>query len=365
MFDVIVIGGNLAGATAAINAASKGVKVALVERNTEPFNPAHCGELVQDNVAESLNLDKIGCIKNLIDKMIVNIPPKEYILKFKKHKMIVFDRNHVEKELLKQAEKEGVELKIGISMIDFKPPYEITLDSNKIIKGKIIIDASGIACQVGRRIGIDTKLKPEEIGICIQSRVQADFDANTMKIWYHKPYAPFAYAWLFPFNKKVANIGIGVPGGQKLDLNKNLIEYVRDMTNGKYEIKSTFRSCVPLAPPLIKLTKENIMIAGDAARLVYSESGGGIENALFSGRLTGIIAAKYINGEISSLDTYQYAMRLKILRIRNGYNRRTKASKTNEKFLKTYQGIYSLLNFINKLFPFTSYNNWLASLEKI
>ena len=40
MFDVIVIGGNLAGASAAINAAEKGANVALVERHKEPFSPA-------------------------------------------------------------------------------------------------------------------------------------------------------------------------------------------------------------------------------------------------------------------------------------------------------------------------------------
>ena len=37
VFDVIVIGGNLAGSSAAISASNEGVNVALVERNKEPF----------------------------------------------------------------------------------------------------------------------------------------------------------------------------------------------------------------------------------------------------------------------------------------------------------------------------------------
>ncbi len=366
MFDVVVIGGNLAGATVAINAASKGVNVAVVERNREPFNPAHCGELIPKYTAELLNLDKIGCYKNEINKWVVTIPPREYVFELKKNnKMILFDRNHIEKELLKEAENNGVKLILGISMKDFKSPNDVFLDNNTKIQGKIIIDASGIACQIGRRIGIDTKIRPEDIEVCIQSRVKSNFDSNTMKMWYHKPFAPFAYAWIFPFNEKLANIGIGVPGGKKLDLVKMLKNYIEDMTKSRYKITNTFRSCLPVAPPLSKLVKDNVMIVGDAARLVYPESGGGIENALFSGRAAGTIAAKYVQGEISSLDAYQRAMRIKILRIRIDYNRRIRASKTDEKFVKTYQGIYSLLRFANKLFPSNPFRNWLTRLEKI
>ena len=365
MFDVVVIGGNLAGATAAINAASKGVSVALVERNKEPFNPAHCGELVLDITAELLNLDKIGCLKNEINNMIFIISSREYIFKFKKHRMIIFDRNCVERELLKEAEKKGVELMLGISLRDFKPHHEIYLDNDKMIKGRIIIDASGIACQVGRRTGLITKLRPEDIGVCIQSRVQSNFNANTTKMWFHKPYAPFGYAWLFPLNEKMANIGIIVPGGQKLDLAKLLKNYIKDMTGGNYEIISTFNACVPLAPPMSRLIKDNVMITGDAARLSNPTTGSGIRNALFSGRLAGMTAAKYIHGESSSLEIYQHAMRIKILRIRNGYNRKVRASESDEKYIRTYRRIFSILCFINKIFPNFSNIPWMGSLEKL
>jgi flavin-dependent dehydrogenase len=107
------------------------------------------------------------------------------------------------------------------------------------------------------------------------------------------------------------------------------------------------------------------MLIGDAARLVYPESGGGIENALFSGRVAGLTAAKYIHGEISSLKNYQKYLRIKILRIKKGYKRKIKASESDRKYIKTYQRICSLMCFINKLFPNFSHYPWITKLEKL
>ena len=357
MFDLVVIGGNLAGTTAAITAVSKCSNVALIEKNKEPFNPAHCGELIPSYTADILNLDKMDCFKNEIKNMKIKVPPKEYNLKLK-NKMIIFDRNCVENKLLNEAEKKGVTVMLGTKMKDFRPPYEIYLNNNKSIKGKVIIDASGITCQVGKRIGINTKLKPMDVGVCIQSRVQSNYCEGTMELHFHKPYAPFGYAWLFPLNNTFANIGIIVPGGQKLDISKLLSCYIKDSSREKLTIINTFRAYEPIALPLNELYKNNVMIVGDAARLVYPESGGGIDSALVSGRLAGITAARYINGEINSLKPYQQALRVRILRVKNGYNRKIRASKSDKKYIKTYQRIFLFLSIANRIFPSLLNSPW-------
>ena len=350
MFDVIVIGGNLAGTSAAINAAVKGASVALVERNKEPFFPAHCGEGIDEFTLETYGLNKIDFSRNSIRKVILNIGTKVYILESKKHHAIIFDRNRVENELLKKAENEGVKLFLGISMRDFRPHYEIDLDNKKIIKGRIIIDASGISCQVGRRIGMDIKLRKEDIGVCIQSRVVSNFNADTMNFWIHKPYAPLGYAYLFPHNGKMANIGLGIIGGQKLDLEKLLKNYIKEMCGDKYKITSTFRACEPLTSPMSRLIKDNVMITGDAARLCNSTTGGGIRTALFSGSLAGMIAGKYIKGEITSLEPYQEAMQSKISTLKKAYNRKRKIE-SDTKFVRAYHRAIRLGCFLNNLVP--------------
>jgi len=351
VYDVVVVGGNLAGTTAAINAAKEGISVALIERNKEPFFPAHCGEMLTDVETELLDLDKIGCKKNEINNIVINILSKEYTFKLRTIKIIIFNRNFLEKRLLKEAERNDVKLIIGTRMRDFKPPNQIYLDNSEMLKGKIIIDASGISCHVGKRIGIDSKLKPGDIGVCIQSRVQGNFDSNKIKSWFHKPYAPFGYAWLFPLDEKTANVGLGVAGGQKLNLAKLLNKYIIDETKGNYKIIDTFRSCVPSAPPISTLIKDKVIITGDAARLAHSLSGGGIRNAVFSGSLAGITAAKYVKGEISSLEPYHDYMKTKILRLEKEYNFKNKGFKNENSLIKNFGSAITIACFLNKIFP--------------
>ena len=351
MFDIVVIGGNLSGTFAAINAAEKGVRVALVEKHKEPFFPAHCGEAIDDVTAEFLQLDEIGCPKNEINKVIVNVSTlNKFTFKLSRNKIYIINRTYLERELIKKAETNSVKLYLGKRMKKYNSPNELILDNNKKITGKIIIDASGIVCSVGKQIGVDVRLKPEDIGICIQSRVQSHFDANTMYTWWHEPYAPFSYAWLFPINEKEANIGLGVKGGGKLDLKKLLEDYINFMTNGDYKIINTFRACEPMALPINPLVKNNVMFVGDAARLVDKVSGAGIHNAVFSGTLAGLIAAKYIHGEVTSLKVYQNAMKNRTDRIRKTYHRMRKLD-TSDKFLKGFNRAFSYLHLINKIFP--------------
>jgi digeranylgeranylglycerophospholipid reductase len=364
MYDIIIVGGNLAGATAAINAAEFGANVLLIEKNEKPFFPPRCGEATDEVTAEILNLDKIGCPKNQIKQITINVSSKkEYNFKVKNHGIYIIDRNFVEKYLLKNAEQNGVEVILGRRMINFNPPNEIVLDNKKTVKGKIIIDATGISCQIGKKIRNDTELKPDDIGVCIQSRVEGNFNQDIMKMWYHKPYAPFGYSWFFPKNEKLANIGLGVPGGQKLDLQYLLDEYIKDEIKENFKVLHTFRSCVPISKPLEPLTKDNIIFVGDAARFANPIFENGINNAVFSGSAAGVVAAKFIKGDISTLTIYEALMKNKVKRLKKAYYQKNRLT-TEEKYIKAYRRGYSLIYSLNKLFPNLLQNQLVKIVKK-
>lgn len=351
MYDLIVIGGNISGVYAAISAAKKGVRVALIERHKKPFSPAHCAEGILDVSANLLNLEEINCPKNEIDKITIDVSfDKQYNINLSRNKILIINRSYLEKEMLNKARNNGVTLFLGTRMKEFNPPNEIILDNNNKINGKVIIDASGILCITSKYIGIDSKIKPEDIGVCIQSRIKSKFEPHRIYMWFHKPYAPFGYAWLFPINKNEANIGIVIPGGQKLDLKKLLDDYIKLTVKKDYKITHTFRACVPLSNPLNTLVKDNVMFVGDAARVVDPASGAGIHNAVFSGTLAGLIAAKYIFKKIPSLEIYNDAIKKKTDRIKNTYYKKKKMN-SDKKYIKGFCKFFSILSFFNKIFP--------------
>ncbi len=364
MYDIIIIGGNLSGAIAAINAVNQGVKVAIIERHKKPLTPAHCGEAISHVTANILKIDERKCPKNEIRKIRINITnSKEYTINLSKDKIYVIDRNYLENDLLKEAEEKNVDLFLGRRMIKFNPPNEIIMDNKRKIEGKIIIDASGISCIIGKQIGINTKLKPEDIGVCIQHRIQSKSNPNIMNMWWGEPYAPSGYAWLFPINKELSNIGIGIIGGQKLDIKNLLQKYTNLMTNKKYKIINTFRACEPMYKPLENIVINNVMFVGDSARLVDPASGAGIHNAVFSGTLAGLTAAGYIKGENKSLDIYQKLMQNKMKRIKKTYINKSKLTST-KKYNKTFNRLFSTINILNKIIPNFYQNQITKLLEK-
>ena len=364
MYDLIIVGGNLSGASAAINATKNGVNVLLIEKNKEPVFPPRCGEATDSITAEILNLNEIGCPNNEISNITFNVTSKNnFKFKAKKHRFVIIDRNFLEKHLLKIAKESGAELFLGRKVIDFNPPNEIILDNGKTHSGKILIDASGIRCQLGKKVGINPELKPKDIGVCIQSRVQCDINPNNLKMWFHHPYAPMGYAWFFPKNEKLANIGLGVPGNLKLDFEKMLKMYIEKEINGDYKILHTFRSCVPSAKPLEKLVKDNVMFVGDAARLTNAIFENGINLAVFSGTVAGIVAAEYIKGNIPNLDYYEKLIENKKNRLIKTYITKSRLT-TEDKFEKSLNRVFKLLFFANKIFPNLLQNQLIKVVKK-
>jgi flavin-dependent dehydrogenase len=92
------------------------------------------------------------------------------------------------------------------------------------------------------------------------------------------------------------------------------------------------------------------MFVGDAGRLVHPASGAGIHNAVVSGSLAGLIAAKYIQNEVTSLKDYQDALEKKCAGIIKTYNNKSKLT-SSEKFIKGFSRAFFIIHLLNKLFP--------------
>lgn len=99
-----------------------------------------------------------------------------------------------------------------------------------------------------------------------------------------------------------------------------------------------------------RLVKDNVMVTGDAGRLVNAEWGCGIRNALVSGQSAGETAAGFVQGKIASLEPYQASMEGRISALKRVMKLRRNFA-NERRFLGTLRRRYRVQSVMSKLIP--------------
>ena len=302
--DVLVVGAGPAGSVTARYAASKGVKVTIIERRPEIGVPVRCGEFMPS--LEEIN----GMFPNACDnESLFDIPSYLRIretdaIRLTDPKMkatdIPFtgyttDRDRFDNYLASMAEEAGAEI---IKKCAFHGIEDgVAKTSSGGIKYKVIVGADGPGSRVSRSLGLP---RPEEPYPAVTAQAKGDFDP--VVVMFFGGIAPGAYSWIIPKNGQ-ANVGVGFsPKFASGTLTEFFDKFVKKhdfeiitRTEGKY---------VPSRGPVKRTYTDNGMTVGDAAGHVISVNGGGIPLAMIAGRICGNVAADNVI-EGRKLEEYQ------------------------------------------------------------
>lgn len=321
-YDIVVVGGGPGGSTTAKYAAQNGMKVLLIEKRQDVGNPVRCGE----GVAKGW-IDKVGLTSN--PEWISNevkgakmISPDGHVMELTE-KMAgnecgyVVKRELFDKDLLKMAILEGVDVMVKTSALSLLKNDEgkvcgihaKTLGKEFDVHAKIVIGADGFESLVGQWAGINTRLGLADINTCYQYHlVGIDVDAEFNEFYVGSD-APGGYVWVFTKGPHEANVGIGVQaslltgkGQPKLLLDKFIAKHPH-LAKGK-PIEEV-AGAVSVGPPPDTAVTDNVMLVGDAARLIDPMTGGGIINAIISGRFAGEVAAEAIQKGDTSKEFFE------------------------------------------------------------
>ncbi|MDZ7797121.1 MAG: NAD(P)/FAD-dependent oxidoreductase [Candidatus Marinimicrobia bacterium] len=158
---------------------------------------------------------------------------------------------------------------------------------------KVIIAADGVESRIARQAGVNTALKPEDIEPCVQitaSNIHLPETALYLYVGYC--YAPGGYAWVFPKANHCANIGLGI-NGKYSESSRPAAYYMENFMQRFSRCLHTalYNRRRSVSTNLRPLTKNNLLIAGDAGRMVNPLNGGGITHAIYSGIQAGKMAA--------------------------------------------------------------------------
>ncbi|MDY6965267.1 MAG: NAD(P)/FAD-dependent oxidoreductase [Halobacteriota archaeon] len=317
-YDVLVVGGGPAGSLCSKTAAEQGLDVLMVEKRQEIGVPVRCAEGIgKESLHRFIKPDKKWVCGEMIGAHIYS--PDGTVVTMSEEMLggevgYVLDRKIFDRVLAHRAIDAGAEMMVKTSATDL-------LRSNGSVKGAtirhmgdkydissdIVIGADGVESKVGRWGGIDTTLKPIDIDTCAQFLMtNVDVDPEYINMYFGNEVAKGGYAWAFPKGDGRANVGVGIAGSNSGD-KRRAYDYLKKFVKRFPEAKvlEMIFGGVPISGPIKTTVGDGIMLVGDAARFSDPITGGGIANAMKSGKFAGDTAVKAISEENVSAERFK------------------------------------------------------------
>lgn len=301
--DVVVVGAGPGGSMAAKYAALGGLSVILLEKRAEIGAPLRCAEGVSKKWLEEIGVTPDPkWISADMDGAIIVSPSGHRFKLDESHAGnevgYVLERSLFDKALAEQAAQAGAVfmLRTGCTGVIHEDGKLVGVKANRMgepieIRAKCVVAADGFESQVARWAGLDTTLDLDNMDTCLQYRMtNIDIEPNYCEFLLGSA-APGGYVWIFPKGNGLANVGIGVQGTKcKLgaDPKYYLDKFIaNDERLNKGQILEIVAGGVSTCPGIDDAVMDNLVVVGDAARMIDPITGGGICHAARAGMYAG------------------------------------------------------------------------------
>ncbi|MBI1186165.1 MAG: geranylgeranyl diphosphate reductase [Alphaproteobacteria bacterium] len=312
-FDVAVVGGGPAGATAAEDLARAGARVLLLDR-VGRIKP--CGGAIPPRLMRDFAIPETQLVARATSARMIAPSARVVDMPIEGGFVGMVDREHFDEWLRRRAEDAGAVRASGtFERIDrdddgaanvvFRPQGARRSDQAKTqsVRARIVIGADGARSAVARQEIPGADRTPFVFAyheIIASDGAGRGYDAARADVYYQGGLSPDFYAWIFPHGD-TASVGVG--SAHKGFSLRGAVEALRAQSGLKdCATVRTEGAPIPLKPLRRWDNGRDVVLAGDAAGVVAPASGEGIYYAMIGGRLAATAAQQALaTGESRAL----------------------------------------------------------------
>ena len=307
-FDVIIVGGGLAGLTSAIHLSTRKKRVLLIEKNEYPKHKV-CGEYISNEVLpylNSLGINPINEGAKQITKVHISTTKSNLIKGELPLGGFGMSRYFLDNLLVKKAHLNGVQiLKDTVDSIHFKKDsFTITTKSSGVFQSKITIGA------FGKRSSLDQKMKRKFIQkkspyLAVKIHVKGVFPENLVALHNFKG----GYCGVSKVEDNAINVCY-ITEYRSFKKHKNITDFQEQVVFKNKHLRKIFKESSPVFEKPLTISQvsfqtknpveDHIIMCGDTAGMIHPLCGNGMGMAISSAKLASIRILQFLNGEIKT-----------------------------------------------------------------